>query len=132
MEEKTKVFVKIDEKQRIIAINSGFFIADLDGWTEIDEGSGDKYEHAQNNYLNKPLFNEFYAANFKFMGGKIEERTAEEKEADRPDLGKTEMETLKEEIQSVKKIEDSKVEALYESLEFISDVIAEMGIEVYK
>lgn len=50
------VYVKVDESNRITAINSSEFLTDVTGWTEIDSGYGDKYHHAQGNYFDKPLY----------------------------------------------------------------------------
>lgn len=76
-----KVYVKTDEKRRVIEINSDIFLSDTAGWTQVDEGDGDKYAHAQSNYLNKPLIDEGY--NYKIVEGELEERSKAEKEADR-------------------------------------------------
>lgn len=54
-EEKIKVYVKVNENNEIIDVNSEIFISDLTGWTKIDEGYGDKYAHAQSQYFDKPL-----------------------------------------------------------------------------
>ena len=51
--ESCKVLVQIDDAGRVTAINSDAFVSG-DGWTQIDEGEGDRYRHAQNNYLLKP------------------------------------------------------------------------------
>ena len=51
----SKVYIKIDEENNVIDINSNIFIEDLTGWILIDEGNGDKYTHAQGNYLPNPL-----------------------------------------------------------------------------
>lgn len=55
--ESCKVLVQIDDAGRVTAINSDAFVSG-DGWTAIDEGEGDRYRHAQNNYLLKPLTDE--------------------------------------------------------------------------
>lgn len=57
-----KVYIKIDDDNNIVAINSSAFLEDPTGWIKIDEGYGDKYHHAQGNYLSSPLRNE----NFKY------------------------------------------------------------------
>ena len=49
MDEKYIVYVRADEAERIVEINSSAFLADTAGWTAIDEGYGDKYHHAQGN-----------------------------------------------------------------------------------
>lgn len=80
MEENTyKVYVKTAENGVITAINSSAFLTDTSGWTEIDEGSGDKYHHAQNNYLPDGLIDENGIYNYKLIDGKLELRTTEDK-----------------------------------------------------
>ena len=53
-----KVFIKTNDNDCIVAINSSAFIEPSDGWVEIDSGYSDKYHHAQNNYLDKSLSDE--------------------------------------------------------------------------
>lgn len=50
-----KVYIKTDGEGRITAINSDAFLPDVTGWTLIDEGEGDRYVHAQSNYLTDGL-----------------------------------------------------------------------------
>ena len=50
-----QVYVKINDKRRIVAVDSSGFLADPSGWVQIDEGSGDRYYLAQGNYFEKPL-----------------------------------------------------------------------------
>lgn len=76
------VYVKVDESNRITAINSSAFLADVTGWTEIDSGYGDKYHHAQGNYFDKPLYDERGIYRYKLVDGKPVERTQEEMNAD--------------------------------------------------
>ena len=73
------VYVKTDDRNVITAINSSAFLTDTTNWTEIDEGEGDKYHHAQNNYLPDGLMDENGIFNYKLTEGKPELRTAEEK-----------------------------------------------------
>jgi hypothetical protein len=79
-----KVYVRVDENNRIIEINSSEFIKDkdLEGWTRIDAGEGDKYHHAQGNYFDKPILNEYGMPVYRLADGKAVERTAEEIQAD--------------------------------------------------
>ena len=76
------VYVKTDEADRIIAINSSAFLRETDGWTLIDEGHGDRYHHAQGNYLKMPIIDERGVYRYELVDGKPEERTAEEMDAD--------------------------------------------------
>ena len=76
------VYVKHDEKDRIIAVNSSAFLTDLTGWTEIDSGYGDKYHHAQGNYFAKPICDGRGVYRYKLANGQPVERTQEEMDAD--------------------------------------------------
>lgn len=75
------VLVRTDGKNRLTAINSSGF-ADGDGWIQIDEGYGDKYHHAQNNYLPKPLTDERGVYRYKLVDGLVAQRTQAEMDAD--------------------------------------------------
>lgn len=79
-----KVFIKLDDADNIISINSEIFIEDTSDWIEIDDGEGDKYAHAQGNYLPKPLTDENGVFRYKYADGIVSERTAEEMAADIP------------------------------------------------
>lgn len=76
------VLVRTDEQNRITEINSSAFVADANGWTKIAEGWGDKYHHAQGNYLPKPLMDERGVYRYKLENGQTVERTQEEMDAD--------------------------------------------------
>lgn len=76
------VYVKADSSGRITAINSSAFLSKTDGWVQIDSGVGDKYHHAQGNYLPLPLMTEQGAYRYKLVNGKPAERSAEELAAD--------------------------------------------------
>lgn len=76
------VYVKIDDQNRITAINSSAFIPDPSGWVEIDSGYGDKYHHAQGNYFDNPIMDERGIWRYKLEDGKPVERTQEEMDAD--------------------------------------------------
>ncbi len=77
--EKIKVYIKTNEQNIITAINSSIFLNNIEGYIQIDEGSGDKYAHAQGNYLYKSLVDESGRFNYKFENGQILELTEEEK-----------------------------------------------------
>lgn len=79
-----RVYIKTDSKNRITGINSELFIDDVSGWTEIDSGDGDKFAHAQGNYLPLPLMDENGCYRYKFQNGIISERSADEMAADMP------------------------------------------------
>lgn len=79
--ESCKVLVRIDDAGRVTAINSNAFVSD-NGWTQIDEGKGDIYHHAQNNYLQKPLMDERGVYRYKLVDGFVTRRTQAEMDAD--------------------------------------------------
>lgn len=73
VEQPIKVYVKVNDKNEIVEINSDIFIQDLTDWIEIDAGYGDKYAHAQSQYFDKPLMNEEGNYNYKYINNKIVE-----------------------------------------------------------
>lgn len=77
-----KVYVKTDNAGRVLAINSDAFLPSLDGWTQIDEGYGDKYHHAQGNYFLLPIRDERGICRYKLVDGMPEERTVAEMDSD--------------------------------------------------
>ena len=76
------VYVKLDDANRITAINSSEFLSNLDGWTEIDRGYGDKYHHAQGNYFDEPIIDDRGVYRYKLADGKPVERSQQEMDAD--------------------------------------------------
>ena len=82
MEQPYKVLVRVDDAWRVVEINSDAFITNTDGWTEIDSGWGDKYHHAQGNYLESPLIDERGLFLYKLENGQAVKRSAAEIEAD--------------------------------------------------
>lgn len=85
MDEKSKVYIKIDSANRIIGCDGGYTIgniADFSEWLLIDEGYGDKYNLCQSNFFDKPLYEEHGIPVYKFVDGKVAERTQAEIDAD--------------------------------------------------
>ena len=80
----SKVYVQTDEQGRIIRCEGGFTIpADLTGWTQIDEGVGDRYNLAQSNYFPSGLYSPDGVPRYKLVDGAPMERTQAELDADR-------------------------------------------------
>ncbi len=79
-----KVYVKTDADGIITAVNSSAFlpnvIVEADKWTEIDEGTGDRYHHAQGHYLDEPLADENGIYNYLLIDGKPVLRSEEHKQ----------------------------------------------------
>ncbi len=80
--EPIKVYVQIDSGGTVTAINSSAFIQNPTEWKQIDEGYGDRYHHAQGNYLPKPIMDEQGCRNYKLIDLFIVERAPEEKQAE--------------------------------------------------
>lgn len=75
------VYVKLDSENRIISVNSSAFLTDATDWIRVDEGLGDRFHHAQGNYLEKGLMDENGCYNYKYVDGVVE-RTVDEKTAE--------------------------------------------------
>lgn len=88
-EEQYTVYVRTDGEGRILDIGSDAFLRSVDGWTAIDSGSGDRYRHAQGNYLPGPVTDVYGVCRYKLADGEIIERTEDELRADRPATEKT-------------------------------------------
>lgn len=82
------VYVMTNNNGYIIRVNSSAFLADAAGWVAVDDGSGDRYHHAQGNYLPRPLMTMGGAYRYKLVNGKPVECTSEEiqeqEEANKP------------------------------------------------
>lgn len=79
MNNKIKIYVKLNENKEIISINSSIFLNDIEDWIEIDEGYGDKFAHASNKYLDKRLIDEYGRYNYKLFNGEVIEIADEDK-----------------------------------------------------
>ena len=124
--ESCKVLVRIDDAGRVTAINSDAFVSG-DGWTQIDEGEGDRYRHAQNNYLLKPLTDERGVYRYKLVDGLVVQRTQAEMDADyaaRPAPEPTEDEKERTLLRA-------QIQALSDRNDFLEDCVAEMAGIVY-
>ena len=82
-EEQYTVYVRTDGEGRILDIGSDAFLRSVDGWTAIDSGSGDRYRHAQGNYLPGPVTDVYGVCRYRLADGEIIERTEDELRADR-------------------------------------------------
>lgn len=130
---KYGVFVLVNDSNAIMDINSSAFISsDASGWVQIDEGTGDRYHHAQNNYFPKPKYDERGIPRYSYVPNedpKWRERTPEEMDADyvTPEPVKT-----VDELAAENELLRAQVQALSDRGEFIEDCIAEMAMQVYQ
>lgn len=84
MEEfKYKVYIKLDKNNCIAGVESDLTLEDTTDYIQIDEGTGDKYSHAQGNYFprDKPLRDSQGRCNYKYVDNEVVELTDEEKES---------------------------------------------------
>ena len=128
-----KVYVRVDENNRIIEINSSEFIKDkdLEGWTQIDAGEGDKYHHAQGNYFDKPILNEYGMPVYRLADGKAVERTAEEIQADTDALPPSPP-TLEQRVVTVEEtLESASIHEMRRASEQFAQSIAKSGSSDY-
>ena len=126
-EELYKVLVQVDGASRVTAINSVAFISNETGWTVVDVGTGDRYHHAQNNYLTYPLIDDRGVYRYKFVDGMVVQRTQTEMDTDY--ANQPDPEPSKEEKE--KTLANAKIQALTDRNEFIEDCIAEMAAVIY-
>ena len=89
MEElKSKVYIKIDDRNRILRCEGGYTmnnIDNIDEWIFIDEGYGDKYNLCQSHYFEDSLYTEDGIPRYKYENDIVVLRTDEEIEADIPE-----------------------------------------------
>ena len=99
-----KVYIKIDKNNCITGVESDLTLKDATEYVQIDEGNGDKYVHAQNNYFpkEKPLRDIRGRCNYKYIDSKVIELTEEEKESLFP-VQKEAQETAEEKLEKLDK-----------------------------
>lgn len=127
-----KVFIVVTDTSNIIDVNSDAFLSDTTGWVQIDEGTGDRFHHAQGNYFPAPLYDERGIPRYAYVkdgSPKWRERTQEEMDADYvpPEPVKT-----VDELAAENELLRAQVQALSDRGEFIEDCIAEMAMQVYQ
>lgn len=96
MNNEYKVYVSLQDGC-ITSINSDIFLSEeeMSTMTEIDKGQGDKYAHAQGQYLEKGLVDEHGRYNYRFVEGKvIEVAEAEKPTIEEPKAVPTEQEKI--------------------------------------
>lgn len=110
-----KVYSRVDDKGRVLEVGSSAFLRDLVGWVEIDQGAGDRYQHAQANYLPGPLLDERGICRYKLIDGALVERTKAEMDADVKPAEKAEF--------------VSRLERVENALNTITEMIRKLGVK---
>ena len=80
-----QVYIFVDGENRIDDVNSSAFLPDTTDWIQIDQGTGDRYHHAQGNYFPGPLYDDRGIPRYAYVpdgSPKWRERTQEEMDAD--------------------------------------------------
>lgn len=86
-ENTSKVYVQPDNQNRIIRCEGGYTTpADLIGWVQVDEGTGDKYNLCQSHYFDGGLYTDDGIPRYKLADGAPVLRSDEEIEADRAEI----------------------------------------------
>ena len=81
---KSKVYIQTDTDGRILRCEGGYTTpSDLTDWTEIDEGTGDKYNLCQSHYFADGMYTMDGIPRYRWDGSAAVLRTEEELEADR-------------------------------------------------
>lgn len=71
VEEVFSVYVQVNENNYITAIDSDAFIEDLALWIKVDEGQGDLYKFAKNNYCKYGVMTSDGSYNYKLVRGRV-------------------------------------------------------------
>lgn len=104
--QKSKVYVLLDERSRILRCEGGYTMSNIDDvskWTYVDEGTGDRYNLCQSHYLPHPLLTHDGLYRYRLADGQIVERSEEELEEERaglprPEVQPTETEQLRADV----------------------------------
>ena len=89
--QKSKVYVLLDERNRVLRCEGGYTMSNIDDvnkWTYIDEGMGDRYNLCQSHYLDGGLYTMQGIPRYKYEGGACVLRSEAELAADRDALPK--------------------------------------------
>lgn len=100
-EATSKVYVQTDDQNRIIRCEGGYTTpADLSGWVQIDEGTGDRYNLCQSHYFDGGIYTNDGIPRYALADGAPVLRLDEEIEADRAEIvhAPTETEILKQQV----------------------------------
>lgn len=99
---KSKVYALVDEHGRVTRIEGGFTMAnitDISEWTNLDEGTGDRYNLCQSHYAEGGLYTADGLCRYKLVDGRLTLRTEDEIAADRaPQLAEAQRTALTAEL----------------------------------
>ena len=129
---KSKVYIKTDENNQIIRCEGGYTTPEnLEDWTYIDEGTGDKYNLCQSHYFEGGLYDVDGILRYKLADGVPVLRSDAEMEADKAALPAPEVIPSTKELAEENKRLKAQIAANVDRQEFLEDCIAEMASQVY-
>lgn len=97
--DKSKVYIQTDTEGRILRCDGGYTTpADLTGWIEIDDGTGDRYNLCQSHYFDDGLYTDDGIHRYRWDGSTAVLRSEEELEADRAELPKPQPTTIEDRV----------------------------------
>ena len=133
---RSKVYIQTDEHGRIIRCDGGYTTpADLTDWTEIDEGTGDRYNLCQSHYFPGGLYTMDGIPRYRWDGEKAVLRSEEELEADRDAISEPEPSgTLESRVGALEEENHmlrQQVTALTDQNDFQEELIVELANIVY-
>ena len=94
---QSKVYIKTDTEGRILRCEGGYTTpADITGWIEMDEGTGDRYNLCQSHYFDGGLYTDDGIHRYRWDGSAAILRSEDELEADRSAIPEPEPSTTLE------------------------------------
>lgn len=100
-EAKSKVYIQTDTEGRIIRCEGGYTTpADLTGWIEIDEGTGDKYNLCQSHYFEGGLYTVDGIPRYEWTGEAAVLRSEDAIEQDKASVAQPEQPPTQQETES--------------------------------
>lgn len=98
---KSKVYIQTDADFRIVRCDGGYTTpADLTGWIEIDEGTGDKYNLCQSHYFDDGLYTDDGIPRYEWNGEAAVLRSEDAVEKDRASVAQPEQPPVQQETES--------------------------------
>lgn len=95
---KSKAYVLLDERNRVLRCEGGYTMSNIDNidkWTYVDEGTGDRYNLCQSHYFDA-LYTEDGIPRYKYEGGACVLRSEAEIAEDVANLPKPEPSQLEQ------------------------------------
>ena len=118
--QKSKVYVLLDERNRVLRCEGGYTMSNIDDvsqWTYIDEGMGDKYNLCQSHYFDGGLYTQDGLPRYKYENNTVILRTEAELSTDRaniPEPAPTQLDKIEAQVTYTAMATDTLLEEQYE------------------